>query len=194
MQQVSGPEGSGFLKPIKRLFRRVQRNHALEHATINLLSQQYPGARVVGFSGPMGFTLYSSLTAEQIISAARQALSALKAGESKLAVHENCGTNLVITAMLTTLATILGLGYGRRSRRGPLDLAERLPQAVLLNTVALAVAEPVSRWVQTNVTTDPVLDEVEISSFFTDYQGGRLRIRVHTRQRGARSRRARAKV
>lgn len=136
----------------------------------------------MGISGPMGFVLYSSLTAEEIIPAARRALSALQAGESWLATHADCGTNLVITAMLTTVASLLGLGYGRRHRSDLRDLAERLPQTVLLNAVALFVAEPVARWVQMNLTTDPNLGDVEISSFFTDFQGGLRRVRVHTRQ------------
>jgi hypothetical protein len=44
----------------------------------------------------------------------RRALEALRSGESELAVHEHCGTNLVVTAMLTTLATMLGLGCTRK--------------------------------------------------------------------------------
>ena len=184
-QQVPGASRtsrSWVPRPLQQLLRRVQHNHALEHATITLLTQQYPGARVMGISGPTGFVLYSSLTAEEIIPAARQALSALKAGESWLAVHANCGTNLVITAMLTTMASLLGLGYGRRSKRGLLDVAQRLPQVVLFNAAALFFAEPVARWVQTNVTTDPDLGGTEISSFFTDFHGGLRRVRVQTRQ------------
>jgi hypothetical protein len=160
----------------------VQHNHALEHATINLLSRRYPKAQIVGLSGPLGFTLYSSLTAEEIIPAAREALRALRAGDVDLAVHENCGTNLVITASLTTLATLVGLGL--RSRRSFRQFLERLPQAVLLNTVALVAAGPLARWVQANVTTNPDVGGVEIASFFTDYQGGLRRVRVHTRPAG----------
>lgn len=173
----------------KSYLQRVRQNHALEHATINLLSRRYPGAQVVGFSSPAGFTLYSSLTTEDIILAARQALSALQAGESELAVHENCGTNLVITAALTTLATVVGfgaghLGLGRRrsSRSGFLEFLERLPQAVLLNAIALVVANPIARWVQSRVTTDPDASQLEISSIFTDYYGTLQRVRVHTRR------------
>ncbi|MCU0519979.1 MAG: DUF6391 domain-containing protein [Anaerolineae bacterium] len=185
LRNVSSPARANCLRlprPLQRLFGKIQRNHALEHATINLLTQQYPGARVMGISGPMGFALYSSLTADEVIPAVRQALTALQAGEAWLAVHENCGTNLVITAMMTTLASLLGLGYGRRSRRGLSDLVQRLPQVVLLNAAALAAAEPVARWVQTNWMTNPDLGDTEISSFFTDFQGGLRRVRVHTRQ------------
>lgn len=171
---------------------RTRQNHALEHATINLLTRRYGGAHVMGVSGPAGFTLYATLTAEEIVPAAQAALDALKAGDHALAIHENCGTNLVITAGFATLATILGLGYlpGRdgegdeSQRRVWLRFLERLPQAVLLNALALVFAAPVARWVQANVTTHGDVDDLEIASFFTDTQGGLNRVRVHTRRMG----------
>jgi len=165
---------------IEKLWRHVRRNHALEHATINLLSQRYPRSYAVGFSRPHGFTLYTALTAEEVIPAARDALAALKGGAAQLAVHENCGTNLVVSAALTTLATVAGMGY--RQRRSFWGLVERLPQTVLLNAFALVVAMPLARWIQAHWTTDPNVSDLEIASFFTDYQGGSRRIRVHTRQ------------
>jgi hypothetical protein len=170
---------------IQTLVQRVQHNHALEHATINLLSRRYPKAQIMGLSGPLGFTLYSTLTAEDIIPAAREALQALKAGDVNLAIHENCGTNLVITAAMTTLATLVGFGGLNRSRERHafLKALERLPQAVLFNAVAIIAAMPLARWVQANVTTNPDVHNIEIASFFTDYQGGLRRIRVHTRAR-----------
>lgn len=181
---TSGKIGLGISRPLLDLVRRIQRNHALEHATINLLTQQYPGARIVGISGPLGFALYSSLTAEEIVPAARRALSALQSGQSDLAIHASCGTNLVVTAVLTTLASFLGLGCGRRSKQSLSDLAQRLPQVVLLNAAALIFAEPIARWVQGHLTTDTDLATTEIASVFTDIQSGLHRVRVHTRQRG----------
>ncbi|MGC9347051.1 MAG: DUF6391 domain-containing protein [Anaerolineae bacterium] len=163
---------------LRKLLQRIQHNHALEHATINLLSRRYPKAQIVGFSGPGGFTIYTNLTAEEVVPAARQALRHLKDGEVALAVHDNCGTNLVVTAGLTTIATVIGLGLRRKRRL--LDVLERVPQAMLLNALAVMVATPLGHWVQTNVTTDPDVAGVEITSFVTDYQGSMRRVRVHT--------------
>jgi len=172
------------------ILSRTRRNHALEHATINLLSRRHPGAHLVGVSGPLGFTLYSNLGAETVIPATRTALTALQSGNSDLAVHENCGTNLVISAALTTLATLLGLRYSpvasgsvQSRRRAWGNFLERLPQVILLNAMALTTAVPVARWVQANVTTDPAVEDLEIASVFTDYHGTIGRIRVHTRVR-----------
>ncbi len=172
--------GSASPWALIHLIRRVQRNHALEHATINLIGQRYPMAQVMGFSGPTGFTLYSTLTADEVIPMVRQALVDLKSGEVDLAIHEHCGTNLVMTALLTTLGTVLALGGLRKLRW--IDVVERFPQAVLLNVVAVLASKPLGRWFQEHMTTNVGMEGVTISSFFTDYRRGMLRIRVHTRQ------------
>jgi len=157
----------------------IRRNHALEHATLNLLGKQHPGAQAMGISGPRGFTIYTSLTAEEIVPAVMEALKRLKAGEGALRVHRNCGTNTVTTATLTTLATLLGIQGTKPSLRKSL---ERLPHLILLNVLALLLAPTLSEWVQGTFTTDPNVANVEIASIFTDYYRGLQRIRVHTRQ------------
>ncbi len=175
--------------PPGELLTRIRRNHALEHATMNLLSHRYPNAQIAGMSGPLGFTLISTLTGEQIIPTIRQALDSLKMGDGDLALHENCGTNLVVTAALTTLATLAGLGSlarpRNREKRMSLRWLERLPQIVLLNTVALMAASPLSRWVQANVTTNADLQDMEVASIVTDYRGRLHHISVHTRHADA---------
>lgn len=166
---------------LKTMLSHLRRNHALEHATINLSSQRYPGAKIAGMSGPLGFSLYTSLSADAVVPLVREALAALKAGQAHLAVHHNCGTNIVVTATLTTLATLMGIG--KRTRRPVRRLLERLPYAVLLNTFALLAAPSAGQWVQSRLTTDPHVEGVGIGSIFTDYRGGLQRIRVHTVQK-----------
>ncbi|MBN2392816.1 MAG: hypothetical protein JXR84_18945 [Anaerolineae bacterium] len=161
------------------LVDRIRRNHALEHATLNLLGKQHPSAQAMGLSGPRGFTIYTSLTAEEIVPAVMEALKRLKAGEGTLRVHRNCGTNTIVTATLTTLATLFGIGGTKPSLRKSL---ERLPHLILLNVLALLAAPPLAEWVQGTLTTDPNVADVEIASVFTDYYRGLQRIRVHTRQ------------
>ncbi|HOT93261.1 MAG TPA: DUF6391 domain-containing protein [Anaerolineae bacterium] len=160
------------------LITRTRRNHALEHATLNLLSRAYPGAQAIGVSGPRGFTIFTSLTAEEVVPAVMEALKRLKAGEHGLRVHKNCGTNLVVTATLTTSATLVGI-RGQSTFRQRL---ERLPHLILLNVIALLVAPPLAEWIQAHITTDPNVDTLEIASVFTDHQNGLQRIRVHMRQ------------
>jgi hypothetical protein len=161
------------------LIHRVRRNHALEHATLNLLGKQHPGAQAMGISGPRGFTIYTSLTAEEIVPAAMEALRRLKAGDGALRVHRNCGTNMVVTATLTTLATLVGI---RRTKQSFGKHLERFPHLILLNVLALLMAPTLAEWVQGTFTTDPNVANVEIASVFTDYYRGLQRIRIHTRQ------------
>ncbi|MCD4738497.1 MAG: DUF6391 domain-containing protein, partial [Anaerolineae bacterium] len=104
-----------------KLARRIRRNHALEHATINLLGRLQSGSQTVGISGPRGFTLYTNLTIEEVYPAVQQALAALQQGRAELAIHPNCGTNLLTTALLTTITTVLGL---RRRREQKSDRVE----------------------------------------------------------------------
>jgi hypothetical protein len=160
------------------LVTRTRRNHALEHATLNLVARAYPNAQALGVSGPGGFTIYTSLTAEEIVPAAMEALKKLKAGEHGLRVHKNCGTNLVVTATMTASATLLGINGKATSRQR----LERLPHLILLNALALLAAPPLAEWIQAHVTTDPDVREMEIASVFTDHQNGMQRIRVRTRQ------------
>ncbi|MBN1873704.1 MAG: hypothetical protein JXA33_05700 [Anaerolineae bacterium] len=148
-----------------KILHQIRRNHALEHATINLLAQRHPNAQIVGLSGPLGFTLYTTLTAEEVVPAAMQALNRLKAGENNLRIHQQCGTNLVVTATLTTLASLIGLSGDREKLH--CHRLERLPSIILLNALALLFARPIAEWVQANITTAQDMDPMEITSIFT---------------------------
>ena len=189
---------------IGTLLRNIRRNHAMEHATITLLSRQYTQDQILGWSGPRGFTLYTTLSTQQVIPSVMKALSLLKAGREELRVHANCGTNLVATALLTTLATTIGMlgswsergykpgygppsGEGQSNRQAPqrtfLKRLERFPRAVLLSTLAIFLARPFGTWLQLKVTTTDDLRHTEIAAILTDYHMGFKRIRVRLRHR-----------
>lgn len=164
---------------LRSLLKRIRRNHALEHATLNLISNTFPHAQILGLSTPRGYTIYTSLTAKEVIPATMEALKRLQSGEGNLRVHQNCGTNLVVTAGLTTLATLIGIrGKTASPLRKHLD---RLPHLILLNVLALLAAPSLGEWVQANVTTDADLTGAEIDSVITDTYSGLQRIRVYTR-------------
>jgi hypothetical protein len=74
----------------------------------------------------------------------------MRNGESRLAVHPNCGTNFVTGGVLAGAAAGLTmLGAGRRLR----DQFDRLPMAIMLATVALILAQPLGLKLQEHVTT-----------------------------------------
>jgi hypothetical protein len=92
--------------------RRTRRNHGLEHATITVLSgKRY---RLSGRSDDRGFILLGDVPTSAVQTAAAEALRRMRAGEHHLAVHPNCGTNLVTTGFLVSLVGLVGLGGASR--------------------------------------------------------------------------------
>lgn len=138
------------------LIVRVRRNHALEHATIHVLTEKYRPVNVVGRSTFNGFYLYGNLTTDQVTAAAQEAYTRLRAGEHQLAIHPNCGTNLVTAGSLAGLATFAVLGNSRK--RG----LNMLPNALLAATAAMILAQPIGPRLQSLVTTMADLGEMTI--------------------------------
>ncbi|MBA3872401.1 MAG: DUF6391 domain-containing protein [Chloroflexota bacterium] len=100
--------------------RRTRRNHGLEHATITVLTPK--GYRLSGRSDDGGFVLLGEVPTEAVEKAAAEALRRMKSGEHQLAVHPNCGTNLVTTGFLATLVALVGMGGSSRK-----DAVNRFP-------------------------------------------------------------------
>lgn len=123
----------------------VRENHALEHATIVLLSKQFPEMRLAGVSFAPGFFIFGDVPTEVILPAARDALRRLRGEEPDLAIHERCGTNLAVAGLLTGLAAM----SVARLRR-PYNSFNNI---VLASTAALIVARPLGLLTQRYVTT-----------------------------------------
>ncbi len=132
--------------------RRVRRNHALEHATIHVLSRRVSGLRMAGRSDAGGFVLIGeNVPTEQVVRAVSDALARLRRGERNLAIHPNCGTNLVTTGYLTSFtAWMVTQGSNRRGE----SFGERLPVLMLSMIGAVLVSKPLGTWLQRHVTTD----------------------------------------
>jgi hypothetical protein len=140
-------------------FSRVRRNHALEHATLQVLSEKNPQLRMAGYSDTKGFWLIGQIETNQVEEAVSQALMRLRGGEHNLAIHPHCGTNLVTTGFLAGSFAWLGmLGAGRNMR----DRVERWPLVVSLVTVAMVLAQPLGPMVQARVTTSALTQQLEI--------------------------------
>src|SRR5512139_3584722 len=71
----------------------TRRNHGLEHATIHVLAGARPGRSLAGRSTPFGFYLYGDVIADELLTAAQNALTRIRNGERHLVVHPGCGTN-----------------------------------------------------------------------------------------------------
>lgn len=143
-------------------FSRIRRNHGLEHATIHILSQQFQNRRFIGRSNTGGFFLYGDVPVEALESAVQEALHRLRQGEHHLAIHPNCGTNLVTSAILAGAASFVTLmGSERENWRRRL---ERLPLAIAATLLALIVSQPIGRSVQQHITTQGDPERLEVLS------------------------------
>ena len=136
--------------PLRYLVSRTRRNHGLEHATLNLLAKKHPHRMYAGYSDPGGYWILGDISTSDLADVALEALRLLKSGRQELAIHENCGTNLLVSGLLAGLGGTLGLlGVGAKRR----DKLERIPLIITLATAALLVARPLGPLVQRKVTT-----------------------------------------
>ena len=123
----------------------VRQNHALEHATIVLLSKAYPEVRLAGISFAAGFFVFGDVPTEAVRPAAEQALRRLRGGEPEMAIHERCGTNLAVAGILTGLSAM-----SVAKLRRPYNTFNNV---ILASTAALVLARPLGLLVQKYFTT-----------------------------------------
>lgn len=172
-----------MLNPLRALielpaFGRTRRNHGLEHASIHVLAKQHPGVRLAGHSDAGGFWLLAELSTEQVRKGVDEALARLRSGERHLAIHPNCGTNLVTGGLAAGMAGAVAMtGSGPRTR----DKLERLPLAGLLATLALFFARPLGTRIQQRITTNGDPGDLEILDISQHMRAGLTAHRVSTR-------------
>lgn len=172
-----------YAEPVTRhpYILRVRRNHGLEHATIHILNRR--NYKLSGRSSDKGFVLLGEVPTEQVESAVVEALSRMKAGEHKLAVHPNCGTNLVTTGFLATAVAFFGFA-GRGLRRS----WERFPTMMVAMMAVVLLSMPLGLSLQKHFTTEGDLGEMELVSVTRDtktlpFNGQQVTLhRVVTRQ------------
>lgn len=133
----------------------VRQNHALEHATIVLLSRKYPDVRLAGISFAAGFFVFGDVPAEAIRPAAEEALNLLRTTSPELAVHERCGTNLAVTGILAGLAAMTVA-----KMRRPYGTANNV---ILATTAALVLSRPLGLEVQRHLTTQTPSPSMKIT-------------------------------
>lgn len=131
-------------------FSRTRRNHGLEHATLNLLARSLPRQAFAGHSDGGGFWILGQITTTELTNTVTDALERLNAGQHELAIHKNCGTNLLVSGFAAGMAGAAGLiGVGKRPR----DKFERIPIITAFSVVALALSRPLGPIIQALITT-----------------------------------------
>ena len=109
-------------------------------------------------SNPTGFLLYGKLDTQDIWTSATEAMTRLRAGESNLAVHPGCGTNLVTSALLAGT-------FGWMPLRGAKSTFWRIwliPLAVVFAAFGFFLSRPAGPWLQANITTEADLGDMKI--------------------------------
>ena len=136
--------------------RRTQQNHALEHATVTLLAQTMPHLNASARSNARGFVIFADLPVGEVGAASQEALQRLQAGESELAIHPNCGTNLAVGLSLAMFSSLFALTALRPRTR---------IATVMAGSVAgITVARPVGTLMQRYITTLPDVADIRIRS------------------------------
>jgi hypothetical protein len=157
---------------------RTRRNHGLEHATMHILNQRFPHLHLAGISSPRGFSIVGDVKAEDVAEAAIEALKRLRAGESELAQHPNCGTNYAIPGAFAGLAAWLAtLGTDKSFKKK----LERLPLVMVMASAALALTYPLGPIVQKRFTTSGDPQGLELERVETTIRAGARLHHVTTR-------------
>ena len=133
------------------LLGETRRNHAIEHATIHILSERFPAKSFAGHSNPTGYFLIGDVPTEQVREAAVEALARLQNGERHLAIHPGCGTNYIVSGALAGILAFVGMS-GTKSDRQRLD---RLPLVITLASLAFIISQPLGPALQNGITTEP---------------------------------------
>ncbi|MBI4762014.1 MAG: DUF6391 domain-containing protein [Chloroflexota bacterium] len=141
------------------LVLETRRNHALEHATLHVLAGKYRNQTMAGHSNPSGFFLLGDFRTEDVNSAAAEALARLKAGESGLAIHPGCGTNLAAAALLPATFAWAPL-RAAKSTRWRLLL---IPFALAFALFGYFLSQPLGPWLQRHITTEADLGDMQIA-------------------------------
>jgi len=155
------------------LITALRQNHALEHATISLLTRKLGlNLRIIGKATFDGFYVYGDIPSKAIREAATEGLARLQQGERELAISPFCGTNIAVAGVIAGVACLLALGAKNRRRR--------LPLAILATTWAIIAAQPVGKATQKYLTTSSSLSDVTIKRITRRGAGKRVLHKVET--------------
>ena len=138
----------------------VRKNHAMEHATIHVLTKSHPKISFAGYSAVQGFWIHGQTELQDIQRAVEIAYARLNNGEKQLAIHPNCGTNLAVTGLCTAAAGMLVLA-AEGDDDSNFERFSALTSAGLLGAFAARSLGPEA---QKRVTTDADVSRLSIVS------------------------------
>jgi hypothetical protein len=154
------------------LIGSTRKNHALEHATLHVLEAKYPNRPLGGHSNPTGFFVFGDVPLEAVADASTEAMRRLRAGESGLAIHPGCGTNLATSALVgATLGWFI-----MRGARSTTGRVLRLPVALLMAVLGVILSRPLGPVLQQRITTDANIGALHVTDVRHSLKG---RVNAH---------------
>lgn len=141
----------------------IRRNHAIEHATINVL-EKLAGRRlnISGLSREDGFYISGIQDPEMVEQAAVQGLTLLKQGNCQLAINRRCGTDVAIANFISALAFLVLL-----FTTGMFSLLSIIVALLLSNLTSPYLGEYVQKYFTTSC------DVINIRIIGLEYELGR---------------------
>ena len=156
----------------------IRSNHALEHATLHVLQEKGINVQLGGISDVGGFWIYGKVSTDVVLESAQEALRRLVDGEIELAIHPNCGTNVVVTSLAAGGLAWVGM-LGTRGK--VMRKLRRLPLAVVLGLVGYQMARPLGPKLQKQITTNADVKGLVIKEVLQHNVYGRTVHRVSTK-------------
>jgi len=151
-----------------KYLHQVRWNHAIEHGSIHILSRMMPYVNMAGRSNGRGFFIYGDIPTDMLEKAVQEAIDRIGAGEHQLAIHPNCGTNMISSAALAAGGTMLATTGTKR--RG---LTEQIPAGVLGALMGVLLGQVVGMRLQALITTSPNFPQARIKKIQRRQMGKR---------------------
>lgn len=145
------------------MIAHMRRNHALEHATIHIMSRRFPNSTFIGRSDSRGFFLLGDINTKSLQACIDEGLMRLRQGEKRLAIHSNCGTNYLTTAVMVAGASFFAL-TGTNKEESGFNRLLRLPVAIVAAVFAIILAQPLGSALQERITTSSDPGPLEVIS------------------------------
>ena len=124
---------------------QLRKNHALEHATINVLEEECGPQRLSGYAREEGFYLTGNIEPYLVLNAAKRGLRRLQAGEKQLVIHQRCGTSLAAANLTAALVFFLLLFLTRQ-----LTLMNVILAVFIANISGPTLGRSIQRWLTTS--------------------------------------------
>ncbi len=135
---------------IKIAFNKELRgNHALEHATINVLEEKFGYQGLAGMANENGFIIQGMVDPLHLEMAAAAGLRRLQQREDSLVIHDRCGTSILAANFVTSVIFLLLL-----LQTGMFNLINVLLAIFLAQIIGPIVGKIIQRYLTTSTQVD----------------------------------------